>query len=106
MSAGRSRPEAADVAAATLVCLPDMGPRRLRAVLDRWPDPGAALAAVRDGRAGAALGHDARLVRTHERDELVSKWTRAARALDLGPELARRGTAVVRDGRAGYPIAE
>jgi DNA processing protein len=98
--------EEADVAAATLVCLPDMGPRRLRAVLDRWPDPGTALAAVRDGRAGAALANDVRLVPSHARDELARKWARTARALDLAPELARRGTAVVRDGEAGYPIAE
>ena len=106
MNADRARPDAAAVAAATLACLPDMGPRRLRAVLDRWPDPGVALAAVRDGKAGVALGHDVRLVRAHERDALVSRWARAARTLDLGPELARRGTAVVRDGQAGYPIAE
>jgi DNA processing protein len=106
VSPTRAVPEAADVAAATLVCLPEMGPRRLRAVLDRWPDPGVALAAVRDGHAGAALGHDVRPARAHERDELASKWARAARALDLAPELARRGTAVVRDGHAGYPIAE
>jgi len=106
VSIGRARPGAADVAAATLVCLPDMGPRRLRAVLHRWPDPGVALAAVREGKAAAALGHDLRLVRAHERDELVRRWARAAGTLDLGPELARRGTAVVRDGHAGYPIAE
>jgi len=106
VTTGRARHEAADVAAATLVCLPDMGPRRLRAVLDRWPDPGAALAAVRDGKAGMALSHDVRLVRAHERDELVRRWARAARMLDLAPELTRRGTSVVRDGQTGYPIAE
>jgi DNA processing protein len=106
VTTGRACPETADVAAATLVCLPDMGPRRLRAVLDRWPDPGAALAAVRDGEAGMALSHDARLARAHERDELVRRWARAARMLDLAPELARRGTSVVRDGHTGYPIAE
>ncbi|HKA93939.1 MAG TPA: DNA-processing protein DprA [Acidimicrobiia bacterium] len=97
---------AADLAAATLVCLPDMGPRRLRAVLDRWPDPGAALAAVRAGEGGAALASDARLVGAAARGELVRRWASAARALDLGPELARRGTTVARDGHAGYPIAE
>ena len=106
MTAGRASPDAADVAAATLVCLPDMGPRRLRAVLEQWPDPGAALTAVRDGRAGSALAHDVRLVREHDRDALVRRWARAAGVLDLAPELARRGTAVVRDGHSGYPIAE
>ena len=55
MNAARPQLAAEEVAAATLVCLPDMGPSRLRAVLDRWPDPGAALAAVRAGKAGDAL---------------------------------------------------
>jgi DNA processing protein len=106
MSAARPRLAAAEVAAATLVCLPDMGPRRLRAVLDRWPDPGAALAAVRAGKAGDALAPDARLVRAHERDALAHSWARAARTLDLAPELARRGTGVVRDGGPDYPIGD
>ena len=106
MSATRPTLAAAEVAAATLVCLPDMGPRRLRAVLDRWPDPGVALAALRDGKAGDALAAHARLVRSHERDALVRRWARAARALDLAPELARRGTGVVRDGHPEYPIGD
>ena len=74
MSTARPRLAAAEVAAATLVCLPDMGPSRLRAVLDRWPDPGAALAAVRAGKAGDALARHARLVRTHEREALARRW--------------------------------
>jgi DNA processing protein len=106
VSVTRPNLAAAEVAAATLVCLPDMGPRRLRAVLDRWPDPDAALAAVRAGKAGDALAPHARLVRTHEREALAQSWARAARALELAPELARRGTAVVRDGHAGYPIGD
>jgi DNA processing protein len=106
MSPARPRLPAAEVAAATLVCLPDMGPSRLRAVLDRWPDPGAALAAVRAGKAGDALARHARLVRSHEREALARRWARAACALDLAPELARRGTKVVRDGHAGYPIGD
>jgi len=96
----------ADVAAATLVCLPDMGPSRLRAVLDRWPDPTVALTAVRDGKGGDALAANVRLVRRLERDALVGAWARAARVLDLAPELARRGTAVVRDGHPDYPIGD
>jgi DNA processing protein len=96
----------AEVAAATLVCLPDMGPSRLRAVLERWPDPGVALAAVRDGKAGVALARNDRLVSVHERDALVRSWAHAARVLDLAPELARRGTAVVRDGQPDYPIGD
>jgi DNA processing protein len=106
VNAARPPLATAEVAAATLVCLPDMGPRRLRAVLDRWPDPGVALAAVRDGKAGDALARHARLVRTQEREALARGWAHAARALDLAPELLRRGTAVVRDGHPGYPIGD
>jgi DNA processing protein len=101
-----SRLSPADIAAATLVCLPDMGPSRLRAVLDRWPDPTVALTAVRDGKAGDALAANARLVRPLERDALVGAWARAARVLDLAPELVRRGTGVVRDGYPDYPIGD
>jgi DNA processing protein len=96
----------AEVAAATLVCLPDMGPSRLRAVLDRWPDPSAALAALRDGKGGNALPPGGPPFRADEREALVRNWARAARALDLAPELARRGTAVVRDGSSDYPIGD
>jgi predicted Rossmann fold nucleotide-binding protein DprA/Smf involved in DNA uptake len=94
----------ADVAAATLVCLPDMGPSRLRAVFERWPDPCTALAAVRDGRACDALIGRARPARAGEAGDLARSWARAARGLDLAPELARRGTTVLVEGNADYPI--
>jgi DNA processing protein len=98
--------EPADVAAATLVCLPDMGPSRLRAVLARWPDPTAALTAVREGRGGDALPPGGPVSQWGQHDGLARGWAEAARMLDLGPELARRGTAVVREGDADYPIAD
>ncbi len=96
----------AEVAAATLVCLPDMGPSRLRAVLDRWPDPTAALAAVRDGKGGEALPPGGPPFRADERETLVRNWASAARVLDLAPELTRRGTSVVREGHPDYPIGD
>ena len=86
---------------------PRHGPGRLRAVLDRWPDPGAALAAVRDGKAGDALAPDARRsVATS-----ATRWPTAGRArhgaLDLAagaaPGAAPR---VVLDGDADYPIGD
>jgi DNA processing protein len=98
--------EPAEVAAATLVCLPEMGPSRLRAVLDRWPDPCAALAAVKDGRACDALRSDAPPYRAGGRHVLARRWLRAAHALDLAPELARRGTTVLLDGDDHYPISD
>jgi len=83
-----------------------MGPSRLRAVLDRWPDPNAALAAVRDGKGGDALPPGGPPFRADDRDALVRNWANAARALDLGPELRRRGTAVVRQEHPDYPIGD
>jgi DNA processing protein len=97
---------AAEVAAATLVCLPEMGPSRLRAVLDRWPNPGTALAAIRDGRACDALRPDARSFGPHGHQELARRWARAAHELDLAPALARRGTTVLLDGDDDYPISD
>ena len=97
---------AAEVAAATLVCLPDMGPSRLRGVLGRWPDPCAALAAIKAGRGGDVLAHDARPFGADARRELARQWANAAGALDLAPALARRGTTVLIDGDADYPISD
>jgi DNA processing protein len=102
----RTEPGSAEIAAATLVCLPDMGPSRLRAVLGRWRDPCAALAAVKDGRACDALRPDARLLGAHGRHELARRWASAAHVLDLGPELARRGTTVLHEGGDNYPIPD
>jgi DNA processing protein len=106
MSVARPELAAAEVAAATLVCLPDMGPSRLRALLDRWPNPSAALAAVKDERACDELRPDARLFGPHGRHELSRRWARAAHELDLAPELARRGTTVLLDGDDDYPISD
>jgi DNA processing protein len=95
-----------DIAAATLVCLPDMGPSRLRAVLDRWPDPCVALAAVRAGAGGEALAPSAPPLGAGDRLRLARRWANAANALDLASELSRRRTTVLRDGRDGYPICD
>jgi DNA processing protein len=97
---------AAEVAAATLVCLPDMGPSRLRAVIERWPDPCAALAAVKAGRGADVLAHDAPPFGAGARQELALRWATAAGALDLAPALTRRGTRVLLEGDAAYPIRD
>lgn len=97
---------AAEVAAATLVCLPDMGPSRLRAVIERWPDPCAALAAVKAGRGADVLAHDAPPFGGGARQELALRWATAAGALDLAPALTRRGTRVLLEGDAAYPIRD
>jgi DNA processing protein len=96
------------VAAATLACLPAITPRRLRALLTRWPDPRNALGAVRDGRAAAAITAvpaQERLFDPGRVDELARQWAAAA-ARDLAPVLRGRRTRVFVDGRPGYPIGD
>lgn len=98
--------DATELAAATLACLPDMGPARLRAVFDTWPDPVAALDALRRGGGAAALGSTARPLDPAGRCALARSWADAARVLDLRSVLLHRATRVLVDGRAGYPIRD
>jgi len=93
------RPEA-HVAAATLVCLPHMTPARLRTLLDRYRGPVGALRAVRHGW---FVPHNAR---GEPRPDLGAEWRRTAMGLSMGPLLDRRGTRVLLDGEADYPIAD
>ena len=99
----------ADVAYARLACLPGMTPRRLRVLLERWPDPHDALAAVRAGRAVAVLlaqeEPQPRLFDARRVGELTRAWSEAA-AFDLTPMLWARRTRVFVDGRPDYPIAD
>ncbi len=86
------------VAAFALLALPDMGPKRLSRLLERWPDPEEVAEAVLAGRAGAALEETRGIV------GLARTWRRAldlerARAL-----LASRPTRVLVLGDAGHPI--
>ncbi len=95
-----------DVAAATLACLPDMGPARLRRVLERWPDPAAALAAVRRGDAAQAFADDDRSVGEQQRATLARRWASTARELVLEPVLRRRSTRVFLADTPEYPIRD
>lgn len=94
-------PSAENVAAVALNAFPQVTPRRLLRVLTHWPDPLDAIAAVRAGRAAAALGD-------HERDPgaLARRWAAAVDADSVAPVLERRGTRVLRVGAPGYPIDE
>ena len=94
------------VAAATLACLPDMTPGRLRALLQAAGGPAAALALVRSGDCVPAIP-----VRTaRDRESRSSPRTLLARPRRARPRwLAgsrRRGTHVWIDGDADYPIAD
>jgi DNA processing protein len=84
-----------------LASLPGMSPPRLLRLLDRWPEPDAALAAVRDGSAVQALvDADARA------GTLARDWRRAVEetATAVTAVLERRGTHVLHSGGPRYPI--
>jgi DNA processing protein len=84
------------VAAATLASLPGMTPGRLEALLARWPDPLAALAAVAGGRAGEAMPDPG----------LPRVWAAAADPVRVATLLARRRTRLLVVSQPGFPIAD
>jgi len=95
------------VAAATLACLPQMTPARLRGLFEHFGGPLTALAAVREGRAGAALREDGRgSLRPDERAALVRTWREHADPQRTAHQLERRGCAVWIAGTPEYPIAD
>jgi DNA processing protein len=92
-----------EIAAATLATLPRATPTRVLRLLDRWPGPTDAIAAVRAGDAAAALAPD-----EPNRGDLARGW---AGAVDetrraVAEELVRRGTRVLHTGGPAYPIDE
>jgi DNA processing protein len=93
------------VAAATLACLPDMTPARLRALLHASGGAAGALELVRSGNCVPAIP-----VRTEREREsaprLARCWRERAAPNAVARQLARRGTRVWIDGDADYPIAD
>jgi DNA processing protein len=93
------------VAAATLACLPEMTPRRLRALLHAAGGPGAALELVRSGDCVDAI--PVRTARERERvPQIARRWRERASPSAIARLLARRGTHVWIDGDADYPIVD
>jgi DNA processing protein len=94
-------------AAGILACLPAMTPARLRAILDRWPDPLEALHAVTAGSAGAALEASDLAGTDGKRADLARRWKVAAS--DPAPVVRRlheRKTHVWWPGHPDYPIGD
>ena len=87
-------PTAAELAAATLVCLPGMTPNRLRTVIDAFGGPERGLQGVIDGDADAVLSADLR------------RWRAAADVDAIAHLVARRRTRIYLDGDATYPIVD
>ena len=83
-------------AAATLAALPGITPARLQALLSRWPDPSAALAAVVAGRGAEAI----------DAPGLASLWATEARPEAMAARLAHRQTRVLLASEPGFPILE
>jgi DNA processing protein len=78
------------VAAAALVALPGMGRTHVRAILDRWPDPGEALRAVLRGDAGTALSEH-----EHHRPLRIDEWAARVDPDGVARRLAERATRVL-----------
>jgi DNA processing protein len=92
------------VAAATLACLPEMTPSRLRALLGAAGDPVTALELVRAGNSAAALPNRAGDEAVPRR--LAQLWRDRAAPPVVARVLERRGTHVWIDGSADYPITD
>jgi DNA processing protein len=95
-----------EVAAATLACLPDMTPTRMRALLERGAGPIGALAGLARGLASAVLCERASADELPARVALARIWQEVAATDRIDQLLAARHTHVFVEGRAGYPIDE
>jgi DNA processing protein len=95
-----------EVAAATLACLPDMTPKRLRALVERGGGPVGALAALDRGLASAVLCDGASATDLPARMALARVWQEVAHTERVARLLHERATHVYVEGRPGYPISD
>lgn len=93
---------ARDAAVAALVALPHMTPARLHRILDAWPDPTDAVAALTRGGADTILRVEIRLDALR-RSEIGSAW-RAVDPVRAARVLERHGTRVVTRLDPDWPI--
>ena len=95
-----------ELAAVTLACLPDMTPKRLRALVERGGGPVGALAALDRGLASAVLCDGASADDLPARTALTRVWREVAQTEHVARLLHARATHVFVEGRPGYPIAD
>jgi len=93
-----------EIAAATLACLPDMTPKRLRALVERGGGPVGALAALDRGLGSAVLCDGASASELPARKALARIWQDRAHATRVNRLLCERATHVFVEGRPGHPI--
>jgi DNA processing protein len=93
-----------EIAAATLACLPDMTPKRLRALVERGGGPVGALAALDRGLGSAVLCHGASATELPARMALARIWQDPAHTKRVNRLLCERATHVFVEGRPGHPI--
>jgi DNA processing protein len=101
---GQASPGPRHLAAATLACLPEMTPARLRSLARRWGDPVRALEAVRRGAGRALLLDGAKPGEMTARSALADSWTDPATVQRIARVLDRRKPIVYVADSAGYPI--
>jgi DNA processing protein len=92
------------VAAATLACLPNMTPSRLRALFERGGGAVGAVAGLDRGLAAAVLCERASAEDLPARQALARSWRELATTERVARLLTERRTHVYVDGRPGYPI--
>jgi DNA processing protein len=95
-----------ELAAATLACLPDMTPARLRALVAHHGGPCAAYTAVTRGAARAALAAARLPGCADDHHRLARRWRDAIDAVAVRDLLTRRRTRVWIEGADDYPILE
>jgi DNA processing protein len=93
-----------EVAGATLACLPDMSPKRLRTLFERGGGPVGALAALDRGLASAVLCDGASATDLPSRMALARSWQEVAHTERVARLLHERATHVFVEGRLGFPI--
>jgi DNA processing protein len=99
--------DADELAGATLACLPQITPGRLRALVTRFGGSSAALRAVEHGRAAEALFGAGPAVRSGGQEhELAELWASSVDTRAVARRVARRGTHVWTEHCDAYPILD
>jgi DNA processing protein len=95
-----------ELAAATLVCLPEMTHLRLRTLVDHFGGPIPALTAVHDRRAGDVLVRAPLRTTAEHITDVTRLWSSTVDAGAVARRLEQRGTRVSVETSHDYPISD